>query len=174
MLQENTDYKIVEATPNDAQGILDFLKIVGGETGNLSFDGEGIGVTLEEEQEILQNYQNKKDGAYLLAKIGEEIIACANSSRFLNNKKQQHVFKMGICVKKKYWGNKIAQNMLEKLLEMSQIRGCKKMILYVNTTNSSAIKLYKKYGFEIEGKLKDNIFSQGKYLDDYLMSKILY
>lgn len=170
---ENLNYIISEATTSDAQNILDYLKIVGGETDNLSFDSEGITASLEEEIEILEKYQKLKNGVFLLAKINNEIISCATAFQFLNNKKQTHVFKFAISVKKKFWGNKIANKMIDELLNLAKERGCTKMILYVNTANISAISLYLKKGFEIEGKLKNNIKSKDIYLDDYLMSKDL-
>ncbi|PLX10567.1 MAG: GNAT family N-acetyltransferase [Marinilabiliales bacterium] len=48
--------------------------------------------------------------------------------------------------------------------------GLKKILLEVLATNNSAIALYKKLGFEEEGRLKNQFFSKGKYHDIIIMS----
>jgi diamine N-acetyltransferase len=43
----------------------------------------------------------------------------------------------------------------------------------VNTDNYKAVQLYKKAGFEIEGKLRKETYFKGKYRDDYRMAIFL-
>jgi putative acetyltransferase len=38
--------------------------------------------------------------------------------------------------------------------------------------NEPAIKLYKKFGFEIEGRLRDFSYRNGEYIDAYIMARI--
>lgn len=44
--------------------------------------------------------------------------------------------------------------------------------LFVFQDNEAAIKLYKKYGFQAEGKLQSFVFRAGQYVDSLLMAKI--
>jgi len=39
--------------------------------------------------------------------------------------------------------------------------------------NEKAISLYKKLGFEIEGQLKNAVYIDGKYFDNYIMGLII-
>ena len=59
---EDKNYKnniiIVEATKDDAEGIIEYCKIIGGETDNLSYGSEGIHQNLESEQKILEEFKN--------------------------------------------------------------------------------------------------------------------
>lgn len=48
----------------------------------------------------------------------------------------------------------------------------RKVSLEVAETNESAISVYKKIGFDIEGRLKGQYFSYSKYVDVSIMSKI--
>ncbi len=41
------------------------------------------------------------------------------------------------------------------------------------TYNTAGIALYKKMGFEIEGTKRNSLFIDGKYVDEYYMSKLL-
>ena len=47
-------FVIERARTEDAAALLDYLKIVGGETENLSFGAEGVPLSLEAEQDYLQ------------------------------------------------------------------------------------------------------------------------
>ena len=44
--------------------------------------------------------------------------------------------------------------------------------LTVMCPNSMAKQLYEKNGFEVEGTKRNSIFMNGKYIDEYYMSKI--
>jgi putative acetyltransferase len=44
--------------------------------------------------------------------------------------------------------------------------------LEVFTDNTAAIALYKKFGFEIEGTLRKDVFRQGAYVDCHIMGRL--
>ena len=48
----------------------------------------------------------------------------------------------------------------------------KNIELEVYTDNEKAINLYKKFGFKVEGTLKDYVFGEGKYIDAYTMARL--
>ena len=47
------EIKIEKALPEDAENILEYLKIVGGETDNLTFGAEGMPISIEEERDYI-------------------------------------------------------------------------------------------------------------------------
>lgn len=49
----------------------------------------------------------------------------------------------------------------------------RKIELTVLKSNTSAIKLYEKFGFEVEGEFKQDTYVNGKYEDVYYMSLLL-
>ena len=51
-MEKKNAFTITRARPEDAAALLDYLKIVGGETDNLSFGAEGVPLAPEEEQAI--------------------------------------------------------------------------------------------------------------------------
>ncbi|HEX3053108.1 MAG TPA: GNAT family N-acetyltransferase, partial [Aggregatilineaceae bacterium] len=59
-----------------------------------------------------------------------------------------------------------AIDLAENWLNLSRIE------LEVFVDNEPALKLYRKFGFEIEGMLKDFAFRDGKYVDTYAMARI--
>ena len=44
--------------------------------------------------------------------------------------------------------------------------------LRVYADNEPAIKLYEKFGFELEGTLRDHTFRGGQYIDAYAMARL--
>lgn len=47
-----------------------------------------------------------------------------------------------------------------------------RIYLYVDASNQPAIHIYEKYGFEIEGTLKEQYYVNGEYHDAHLMARI--
>ncbi len=59
-----------------------------------------------------------------------------------------------------------AVNLCERWLNITR------MALEVYTANTAGIALYRKFGFEIEGTLRDQVFRDGQYVDAYLMARM--
>ena len=65
-------FVIERARAEDAAALLDYLKIVGGETENLSFGAEGVPLDLETEQDYLRSQCGSTDNVqYLAIYLGE-------------------------------------------------------------------------------------------------------
>ena len=47
-----------------------------------------------------------------------------------------------------------------------------RLALSVFVDNEPGLRLYKKFGFEIEGRMKQAVFRDGQYIDIYLMARI--
>ena len=62
-------FVIERARAEDAAALLDYLKIVGGETENLSFGAEGVPLDLETEQDYLRSQCESADNVQYLAKV---------------------------------------------------------------------------------------------------------
>ncbi|MGC9346130.1 MAG: GNAT family N-acetyltransferase [Candidatus Bathyarchaeales archaeon] len=64
--------------------------------------------------------------------------------------------------------------MLTKLLELAKNEGLHRVGLHVIADNEQAVHLYQKFGFEIEGVMRDSYFGEdGKYHDEFVMGLIL-
>lgn len=69
-------------------------------------------------------------------------------------------------------GTGLGKSALQELLDFGfQDLNLTKIYLYVNSSNPSAIKLYEKTGFVLEGKLKNHYFCDGTWEDLLIMSK---
>ncbi len=138
-------YTIERAQPEDAAALLDYLKIIGGETDNLSFGPEGVPLSVESEQDYLRAQCGSADNAQYLAKVDGEIIGTAS----LNRKpgRMRHRGEFGISLKKAWWGCGAASALMEAILAFTKENGFEQVNLEVRSDNARAIHLYEKYGF---------------------------
>ena len=56
---------------------------------------------------------------------------------------------------------------------VARARGARKLSLRVLGTNATAMRLYERLGFQVEGTLRDEFCIDGRYVDDVLMAKHL-
>jgi len=87
--------------------------------------------------------------------------------------KAKHVANLGIAVVKAYRDRGVGRALMERALAWMEGKGVEKATLEVFSTNTRAIALYKKMGFEVEGVRRKQYKVRGKSVDDVLMAKWL-
>ena len=142
---KHTIFEIVRAQEQDAAALLEYLKIVGGETENLSFGAEGVPLNVEAERAYLDVQVQSHNNIQLLAKINDEIIGTASLNRQQN--RMSHRAEFGISVKKAWWGCGVASTLMKYILAFARKTGVEQINLEVRSDNERAIALYKKFGF---------------------------
>lgn len=136
---------IEKATPLNAAELLAFLKQVGGETDNLTFDGAGVPFSVEDEAAYIASMENSRDNLMLLAKDGETIVGNASLSRM--PRRMSHRGDFSVAVAKDYWNKGIGRSLLEKVIAFAKENDFSVIDLQVRSDNQGAIHLYEKYGF---------------------------
>lgn len=137
---EHTNFEIVRAQAEDAAALLDYLKIVGGETENLSFGAEGVPLDVEAEKAYLGVQAQSQDNIQLLAKANGEIIGTASLNR--KQRRMGHRAEFGISLKKAWWGCGAASALTERILAFAKETGVEQVNLEVRSDNKRAIALY--------------------------------
>ena len=164
----NKLFVIERARPEEAAELLDYLKIVGGETDNLSFGAEGVPLSLEEEQDYLRAQCGSTDNAQFFAKVDGEIIGTASLNRNHNRMSHRGVF--GISLKKAWWGCGAASVLMEEILAFAKENGFEQLNFEVRSSNTRAIHLYEKYGFRKLCTFPHFFKINGEYIDFDLMN----
>ncbi|RZT16468.1 GNAT family N-acetyltransferase [Fictibacillus sp. BK138] len=173
ILKNDIEVTIKEATKKDAQSMIDFYNVVGGETDFLSFGANEFKRNLQEYEEYITATSNEPNSIMLLVLIDSEIISIAtiNSSQ---KERTRHVGTLGIVVSKKYTGLGLGKVLMNDLIEWAKQNGVtKKISLVTNENNTVAIELYKKLGFEMEGLLKQDNFINGVFNNTVIMGLLL-
>ncbi len=164
----NSLFVIERARPEEAAELLDYLKIVGGETDNLSFGAEGVPLSIEAEQDYLRTQCGSTDNVQYFAKVDGEIIGTASLNRNHNRMSHRGVF--GISLKKAWWGCGAASALTEKILAFAKENGFEQLNLEVRSSNTRAIRLYEKYGFRKLCTFPNFFKINGEYIDFDLMN----
>ena len=143
--------EIRKALPSDAEKILEYCKLIGGESDNLTFGPEGVPFSVEAEKEYLETLLHSDRQLYLLAVESGKIVGSAS---FAGQVKPRlaHRGELSISVRKEMWGKHIGTRLMEKIIRFAKnIDGLEILSLEVRSDNARAIALYKKFGFETIG-----------------------
>jgi len=143
------------------------VKRIGGESDNLTFDGKGFPITVEQEQHFLESVHSDPGSIHLIALKDGKIIADGSLSGF--PRRMSHRADLGISVVRDEWNHGIGSMLMERLIGFAKESGIELINLEVRADNVSAIHLYEKYGFRSIGTSPAYFKIGGQYFDFVLM-----
>ena len=110
----------------------------------------------------------------LVACIEGEVAGYAELITYPNVPRHRHVGEVNmIAVRHDLHGTRIGRALMQAMIDLADNwLQLKRLSLLVWTFNESAIHLYKKCGFEVEGKLPQYAFGHGDYIDAYIMGRL--
>ena len=168
-LKDGLVLKIREATPEDADALLEYVEGISGESDFVSFGPGEFELTEAEEAEFLRLYRDADNQLYLVGLIDDEIVSALTFSGG-RRPRLRHSGEFGMSVRKQVWGLGIGSLMLDTLIAWAgETQIVKKINLRVRTDNRRAISLYRRKGFEIEGTIRKEMFLDGQYFDHHWM-----
>lgn len=85
----------------------------------------------------------------------------------------KHSLTIEIGIRQTFTGRGIGKHLFNTVETWARSHGIHRLALTVATENTRAFALYKKQGFEIEGRLRHAMLLEGHYVDDYIMAKLL-
>ncbi|MEY0727662.1 GNAT family N-acetyltransferase [Providencia rettgeri] len=107
-----------------------------------------------------------------VATIGEEIVGLLVISQ-PSQVRRRHVATFGITVSETHQGKGIGSQLMQVMVDYcDNWLNVHRIELEVFAANGSGIGLYEKFGFELEGRMKDYAFRDGQYVDAVMMSRI--
>ncbi len=164
-------FSIEKARPEDAAALIEYLRVVGGESDNLTFGAEGLPATVEEETACLEKSAADTRSVILLAKEDGEIIGDGHIEAF--SRRLSHRAGLGITVRKAAWGRGVGTAIMERLIAHAREQGIEIIELQVRSDNARAIRLYEKFGFVKIGHYPGFLKVDGVYADCDLMNLYL-
>ena len=109
----------------------------------------------------------------LLVCVEDEIVGQLGLHTFPNHPRRRHAGQIGMAVRDDWHGKGAgtalmgaAVDLADKWLNLTRLE------LDVYTDNEPAIRLYKKFGFLIEGTLVNYAYRDGQYVDTYTMARL--
>ncbi|PAL11367.1 GNAT family N-acetyltransferase [Peribacillus simplex] len=85
----------------------------------------------------------------------------------------RHSAKIVIGIHEKDRGKGIGTKLFQKMEEHARTNEIRRLVLSVIANNALALSLYRKMGFEKEGRKRESLLFDGKHHDEYFLSKLL-
>ncbi|QTM98928.1 GNAT family N-acetyltransferase [Sediminibacillus dalangtanensis] len=124
--------------------------------------------------ESLAAYEERcPPGSQYVAVIDESVAGFIRYRSPIPLDSNRHVWELVIGVHPDFQGQKVGSTLLRFVEKEAKKQGIHKLCLRVLATNLSAIHFYERNGYVEQGRLVDEFFLEGKYVDDLMMYRIL-
>lgn len=132
-----------------------------------------IDLTLEQEEEFLNNYLSADNSCFLVAEWDGRLVGSLSldGGRF---RALRHVVTLGISVRQDYRNRRVGRALLGAAIAWCRESGIIRRIeLQVMVGNERAIRLYRQFGFQEEGRKRQAVRRMGQPRDTLMMALLL-
>ena len=163
---------IREISIKDVENFIDLLSKIYDESDFTFYNPGEYSPSIASVSQSLESYITTPSKAIFVAESDEQLVGYAfvNTETF---ERTQHEAVVYLGVKKYYQKHGVGQALINSIEAWSLNHNIRRIEATVVTENSRAIELFKGTGFTIEGELKDKLFINQKYYNEYVMAKIL-
>ncbi len=159
--------KVRRAEPADAQAIKQIYECKNAYSSTLQLPHPSLAVWEKRVTNIPDNvfaYVALIDGE-IVGNLGFEVST---------SPRRRHVASFGMGVKDDVQGKGVGSALLATVIDLADNwLNLKRIEITVYTDNERAIRLYKKFGFEIEGESKAYAFRNGEFVSAYHMARLV-
>ncbi|MCC3346010.1 GNAT family N-acetyltransferase [Psychrobacter sanguinis] len=163
---------IRHAEVSDAKSLLELFKQIDTETNFMLLEPDERTTTIEDQKKIIQDFAKSDTKAMIVAEENGDllgfIIGVGNTTR-----RNRHSLYCVIGLIQSATGQGLGHQLLTNLEKWATLHGITRLELTVLCHNTRAIRLYKNFGFEVEGTKRHSLKIDGEYFDEFLMSKLL-
>lgn len=157
----------------DAQALLDYMKITAGETPYLLRTPEECTMTIQQEQDFITSALAQDFDVMILCFVDDILAGNCRIVRH-NKRKNMHRADVMIALYQKFWNLGIGTAMFQEMIALAKEWGILQLELEVIEGNNRAIALYEKMGFETVAAKPNAIrLEDGTMRKEFLMVKTL-
>ena len=157
---------------SDAGQFLNLCKKLDTETQFMMLEPGERTTTVEEQRDQIEHLLLVENQAILVAEQDGQLVGYLGGFGGDFKRIKQRVY-IVIGILQDFTGQGIGTKLFLALEEWAHQRRIHRLELTVMTHNKAGIALYKKQGFEIEGKRRHSLLVNGQYVDEYYMAKLL-
>lgn len=128
--------------------------------------------TVEDMKSVIQAFGNSPNSLMLGAWLGDQPVGEGVLIGGQLNR-TRHAASLGIGVAKEYHGTGIAERLMKGMEAWAIASGISRIDLTVMTHNAKAKRFYDRLGYQQEGLKRGSARIDGKWVDEYLMSKLI-
>ena len=171
-LKDGRQLIIAHAAPADAAEIVAYVERASAETDFLTFGAGEFGITVADEEKFIASLEGGAAGFMLVGKTDGAVVSTCTVMR-PKRPRVQHLGVFGISVARATWGLGVGQAMCLAALAAARDIDVTKLSLEVREDNATAIRLYEKVGFRVEGRAERALKVGGKYYANVMMGLCL-
>lgn len=163
---------IREISIKDVENFISLLSQIYDESEFTFYNPGEYSPTISSASHHLEKYITSPTKAIYVAESDEQLVGYV----FVNTKtyeRTQHEAVVYLGVREYYQHQGIGQALINRIEAWALNHHIRRIEATVVTENINAIELFKGMGFQIEGELKDKLFINQKYYNEYVMAKIL-
>ena len=163
-------YTLRSPVAADAAQMIAYLKTTAAETEHGLSYPEELDFSLEEEETFINHAATNAGSIMITVFDGDNLVGNASLGCVFDKKKTRHRAEFGIAILKSDWGQGLGQKLVSELIAAARQSGYEQLELEVVATNTAAISLYKKLGFEVYGERPNSFkLKNGAYSNELLM-----
>ena len=161
-----TELLIRRAEPSDAQGIASTFRSREASMGTLQNPYPSIAQWTE------RLGRNATLNYVLVAVAGDQVVGHAGLHGN-ENPRRAHAWMLGMSVRDDWHNRRVGTRLMESLIDLADNwLGALRLELTVYVNNEHALKIYRRFGFEIEGTHRAYSLRDGQYTDTYAMARL--
>jgi RimJ/RimL family protein N-acetyltransferase len=163
---------IREIRESDAENFLNLCNKIDTETPFMMFEPGERPTTIQDQKDEIRDILSRDNQMIFVAEKDNQLIGylAGYGGRYKRNVQTVHIV-TGIL--QGYTSQGLGTRLFEQLEEWTKKRKIHRLDLTVMVHNEAAVALYRKIGFEIEGRKKHSLFINDSYVDEYWMAKLL-
>ncbi len=166
------ELEISSIQPGEAKDVLEFLETITGETDYLIREPGELNLSEKEQKEFIENQLKEERSIFIGARVNDQLAGTLSFSS-PPHQRYSHRGSFGMAVSRRFWNYGIGSHLVRAMIKWAESKGIEKISLEVDAENHRAIKLYRKFGFELEGILKrSKKMLSGEYRDELIMARI--
>jgi putative acetyltransferase len=116
------------------------------------------------------------DDYLLVAEVEGELVGNAglhSMGSMGRSARRRHAGYVGMAVRDDWHGRGVGTALMAAIVDVADNwLGYRRLELTVYTDNESALALYRKFGFDVEGTLREYSYRNGRYVDVYTMARL--
>jgi RimJ/RimL family protein N-acetyltransferase len=163
---------IREIRESDAEEFLNLCNRIDSETPFMMFEPDERPTTIQDQKDEIRDILSRDNQMIFVAEKDNQLIGylAAYGGKYKRNRQTVYIV-TGIL--QGYTSQGSGTRLFEQLEEWAKKRKMHRLDLTVMVHNEAAVALYRKIGFEIEGRKKHSLFINNSYVDEYWMAKLL-
>ncbi len=164
---------IREIEPRDAENFRLLIEQVENQAEFMMMEPGERKTTPEQQLRQVEQIKKQTNSTVLVAEDQDQLagymFAIGGSAR-----RNSHAAYLVIGILPEYRGKGVGTQLFQQMEEWATEHGIARLELTVVTENEAGLALYKKQGFEVEGTKRQSLKINGRLVDEYYMSKLLY